>query len=106
MTVYKGLTETEAKPGQRVAISGIGGIGHMAVQQAKAMGLHVAPVDIAEDKLALARSSGADLTFNAAEVDPASELQKLMGGAHGCLVTAVSNSAWAGKIDGRVVLRI
>ncbi len=94
VTVYKGLKETEAKPGQWVAISGIGGLGHMAVQYAKAMGLHVVAVDIAEDKLALARSLGADLTLNAAEMDVAAELQRQIGGVHGVLVTAVSNSAF------------
>lgn len=95
VTVYKGLKETEAKPGQWVAISGIGGLGHMAVQYAKAMGLHVAAVDIAEDKLALARSLGADLTVNAAGTDPAAYLQSEVGGMHGVLVTAVSNSAFS-----------
>ncbi|MCA3436059.1 MAG: alcohol dehydrogenase AdhP [Rhodobacter sp.] len=94
VTVYKGLKETEAKPGQWVAISGIGGLGHMAVQYARAMGLHVVAVDIAEDKLALARSLGADLTLNAAEIDVAAELQSQIGGVHGVLVTAVSNSAF------------
>ena len=94
VTVYKGLKETEAKPGQWVAISGIGGLGHMAVQYAKAMGLHVVAVDIAEDKLALARSLGADLTLNAAEMDVAAELQSQIGGVQGVLVTAVSNSAF------------
>jgi len=48
---------TEARPGQWVVISGIGGLGHIAVQYAKAMGLRVAAVDIADDKLALARST-------------------------------------------------
>jgi propanol-preferring alcohol dehydrogenase len=95
VTVYKGLKETEARPGQWVAISGIGGLGHMAVQYAKAMGLHVVAVDVAEDKLALARSLGADLTLNAAEVDVAKEVQSLIGGAHGALVTAVSNQAFS-----------
>ncbi|MCA3536810.1 MAG: alcohol dehydrogenase AdhP [Rhodobacter sp.] len=94
VTVYKGLKETEAKPGQWVAISGIGGLGHMAVQYARAMGLHVVAVDVAEDKLALARSLGADLTLNAAEIDVAAELQSQIGGVHGVLVTAVSNSAF------------
>ncbi|MCA3445897.1 MAG: alcohol dehydrogenase AdhP [Rhodobacter sp.] len=94
VTVYKGLKETEAKPGQWVAISGIGGLGHMAVQYARAMGLHVVAVDIAEDKLALALSLGADLTLNAAEMDVAAELQSQIGGVHGVLVTAVSNSAF------------
>ncbi len=67
----------------------------MAVQYAKAMGLHVVAVDIHDDKLKLARDLGADLTFNAVEQDPVGELQKLMGGVHGVLVTAVSNSAFS-----------
>ena len=95
VTVYKGLKETEAKPGDWVAVSGIGGLGHMAVQYAKSVGLNVVAVDIHDDKLALARSLGADLTFHAVEQDPVAELQKLMGGVHGVLVTAVSNAAFA-----------
>ena len=51
VTVYKGLKMTETKPGQWVPISGIGGLGHIAVQYAKAMGLRVAAVDIADYKL-------------------------------------------------------
>jgi propanol-preferring alcohol dehydrogenase len=69
-TVYKGLKETEVKPGEWVAISGIGGLGHLAVQYAKAMGMHVAAVDIADDKLDLAKKLGADLVINAKEQDP------------------------------------
>jgi propanol-preferring alcohol dehydrogenase len=95
VTVYKGLKETEARPGQWVAISGIGGLGHMAVQYAKAMGLHVVAVDIAEDKLALARSLGAEVALNAAEVDVVQEIQSQLGGVHGALVTAVSNAAFS-----------
>ena len=98
VTVYKGLKETEARPGQWVVISGIGGLGHVAVQYAKAMGLHVAAVDIAEDKLALARSLGADLTVNASLEDPAARMQREIGGAHGVLVTAVSRPAFAQAI--------
>src|SRR6056297_2880467 len=51
VTVYKGLKELERKPGDWVAISGIGGLGHMAVQYAKAMGFHVVAIDVAKDKL-------------------------------------------------------
>ena len=57
VTVYKGLKMTEARPGQWVTISGIGGLGHIAVQYAVAMGLRVAAVDIADDKLALAKNA-------------------------------------------------
>jgi len=95
VTVYKGLKELEAKPGDWVAISGIGGLGHMAVQYAKAMGLHVVAVDIHQDKLDLATRLGADLTFHAVDQDPVAELQSQMGGVRGVLVTAVSNAAFA-----------
>jgi propanol-preferring alcohol dehydrogenase len=94
VTVYKGLKETEAKPGEWVAISGIGGLGHLAVQYAKAMGLHVAAIDIADDKLALAKDLGADLVVNALHDNPGEYLKKETGGMHGVLVTAVSPKAF------------
>lgn len=89
VTVYKGLKVTDTRPGNWVAISGIGGLGHMAVQYAKAMGLNVVAVDIDDAKLALAERLGADLTVNARNVDPAAFIKKEIGGAHGALVTAV-----------------
>ena len=95
VTVYKGLKVLDCKPGDWVAISGIGGLGHVAVQYARAMGMHVVAVDVAEDKLELARDLGADLVLDASTQDPAQELQKLMGGVHGVLVTAVSRPAFA-----------
>ncbi len=95
VTVYKGLKMLECKPGDWVAISGIGGLGHMAVQYAKAMGFHVIAVDVADEKLALAKTLGADVTLNAAQVDPVAEIQKQIKGAHGILVTAVSRSAFS-----------
>ena len=98
VTTYKALKETEAKPGEWVVISGIGGLGHVAVQYALAMGLHVAAVDIAPDKLELARSLGAEIVINAAMDDPAAAIQKLIGGAHGVVVTAVSRSAFSQAI--------
>jgi propanol-preferring alcohol dehydrogenase len=94
VTVYKGLKETEVKPGEWVAISGIGGLGHLAVQYAKAMGLHVAAIDVADDKLALAKRLGAELTVNAKEQDPGEFLKKETGGMHGVLVTAPSPIAF------------
>lgn len=97
VTTYKGLKETEVRPGQWVVISGIGGLGHMAVQYAKAMGMRVAAVDIGEDKLDLARSLGAEIALDA-RMDPAKELQRLIGGAHGVLVTAASNEAFLQSI--------
>ncbi|MDL2284331.1 alcohol dehydrogenase AdhP [Oxalobacter sp. OttesenSCG-928-P03] len=94
VTVYKGLKMTDTRPGNWVVISGIGGLGHMAVQYAKAMGLNVAAVDIDDTKLDLAKRLGAAVTINAAKTDPAAALQKEIGGAHGALVTAVSPKAF------------
>ena len=94
VTVYKGLKVTDTSPGDWVVISGVGGLGHMAVQYAKAMGLNVAAVDVDEDKLRLARQLGALVTVNAATTDPAAYLKKEIGGAHGALVTAVSPKAF------------
>jgi propanol-preferring alcohol dehydrogenase len=96
VTTYKGLKETEARPGEWVVISGVGGLGHVAIQYAKAMGLKVVAVDIAEDKLALARETGADLAVNALAAGAVDNvLAATGGGAHGVLVTAVSTAAFA-----------
>lgn len=94
VTVYKGLKVTDAKPGDWVVISGVGGLGHMAVQYAKAMGFNIAAVDVDDDKLALARRLGASVAVNAMKTDPAAYLKKEIGGAHGVLVTAVSPKAF------------
>ncbi|MCZ3380650.1 alcohol dehydrogenase AdhP [Rhizobium sp. AG207R] len=96
VTTYKGLKETEARPGEWVVISGVGGLGHIAIQYAKAMGLKVIALDIAPSKLNLARMAGADFAINAAVPDTVSEVMKVtQGGAHGVLVTAVSPSAFS-----------
>ncbi len=95
VTTYKGLKETEARPGEWVVISGIGGLGHLAVQYATAMGLRVVAVDINDDALQLASKLGAELTINAETSNPAEVVQREIGGAHGALVTAVSRSAFS-----------
>jgi propanol-preferring alcohol dehydrogenase len=98
VTTYKGLKETDTKPGDWMVVSGIGGLGHVAVQYAKAMGLRVAAVDVADDKLDLAKALGAEVAVNASLVDPVAEIQMLTGGAHGALVTAVSPKAFTQAI--------
>lgn len=98
VTVYKGLKVSEARPGQWVVISGIGGLGHIAVQYAKAMGLRVAAVDVADDKLELAKSFGAEVVVNALNEDPVEAIQDKIGGAHAVLVTAVHPSAFGQAI--------
>lgn len=94
VTTYKGLKETEARPGEWVVISGVGGLGHVAIQYAKAMGLHVAAIDVGEEKLDLARKLGAHIAVDARAEDPAHKIQDEIGGAHGVLVTAVSPIAF------------
>ncbi|MBL0374469.1 alcohol dehydrogenase AdhP [Rhizobium sp. KVB221] len=93
VTVYKGLKETEVNPGEWVMISGIGGLGHMAVQYAKAMGMNVVAVDVSDSKLDLARKLGADLVVDARKAGAVETVQKEVGGVHGALVTAVSPKA-------------
>jgi len=95
VTTYKGIKETEARPGEWIVISGVGGLGHVAIQYAKAMGLHVAAVDVTSDKLALARALGAEIAVNGRMPGAVDEVLKATGGgAHGVLVTAVSIPAF------------
>lgn len=75
-------------------ISGVGGLGHMAIQYARAMGLHVAAVDVDDGKLDLARRLGAAVAVNARTTDPAAYLKEQIGGAHAVLVTAPSPKAF------------
>ncbi|HEY4175473.1 MAG TPA: alcohol dehydrogenase AdhP [Kofleriaceae bacterium] len=100
VTTYKGIKETEARPGEWIAISGIGGLGHIAIQYARAMGLHVVALDVTPEKLALARDLGADLAIDASSPDAIHEVIEMThGGAHGVLVTAVSRSAFGQAIQ-------
>jgi propanol-preferring alcohol dehydrogenase len=100
ITTYKGLKETEARPGQWVAISGAGGLGHLAIQYAKAMGLKVCAVDIDESKLEQATSLGADAVVNARAGDTAIVVKAVTGGgAHGVLITAPSLSAFKQGVE-------
>ena len=94
VTVYKALKVTDTKPGDWVVISGIGGLGHVAVQYATAMGRKVIAIDIDDAKLDLARRLGASLAINGRETDPGALIRKEVGGAHGVLVTAVSPKAF------------
>ncbi len=95
VTSYKGLKETRTRPGEWVVISGVGGLGHLAVQYAKAMGMLVCAVDMDEDKLSHATRLGANAVVNASMGDAALEVLKLTsGGGHGVLVTAPSAGAF------------
>src|SRR5450830_658599 len=95
VTTYKGIKEADVRPGQWIVISGVGGLGHLAVQYAKAMGLRVCAVDIDERKLAHATQLGADAVVNAKSKDPiAAVIAATKGGAHGVLITAPSLGAF------------
>ena len=94
VTTYRGLKRTGARPGQWVTVLGIGGLGHIAVQYARAMGLRVAAVDIAGEKLELAGKYGAEVLVNSRDADPGRVIQEKVGGTHGAVVTAVSPQAF------------
>ncbi len=95
VTSYKGLKETCARPGQWVVVSGIGGLGHLAVQYGRAMGLRVCAVDIDDGKIAHAKRLGAEAIVNAKAGDPVAAVRQATdGGAHGVLITAPSLAAF------------
>ena len=95
VTTYKGLKVADVRPGEWVVISGAGGLGHLAIQYAKAMGLQVCAVDIDDGKLAHATQIGADLVVNATAEDAVEYVRKgTNGGAHGVLITAPSLGAF------------
>ena len=95
VTTYKGIKECNTKPGDWMVVSGAGGLGHLAIQYAKAMGLHVCAVDIDDGKLKHAKLVGADAVVNAKSDDPVDVVKKATGGgAHGVLITAPSLAAF------------
>jgi propanol-preferring alcohol dehydrogenase len=99
VTTRKALKETEAQPGQWVAISGVGRLGQMGVQYAFAMGLHVIAIDRDPEKLLVAKRMGAEVVLNPKQDDVVKVVQSEVGGAHGVVVTAVSLSAFTQAIS-------
>ena len=93
LTVYKALKSAQLAAGQRLAVYGVGGLGHLAIQLGRHFGAEVAAVDIADDKLALARDLGAAHTINAA-VEAADKALRKLGGVHVALVTPASVAAY------------
>jgi len=93
LTVYRALKSARITSGQRLAVFGVGGLGHLAVQFGRALGAEVTAVDIVEEKLELARSLGASRTLNAAAADVVKELRR-QGGVHVALVTSAAKSAY------------
>ncbi len=94
VTTYKALKVSTAKPGEWVAIFGIGGLGHLAVQYAVAMGLNVIAVDTGAEKLQLAKSLGASLCLDFKQYDIVARVLDETGGVHASICTAVSKSGF------------
>jgi propanol-preferring alcohol dehydrogenase len=93
VTVYRALKRASILAGQRLAVFGIGGLGHLAVQFGQALGVEVVAIDISEEKLALARSLGASATINAGDKDAIKELRN-RGGVHVALVTSAARASY------------
>src|SRR5881398_2334049 len=93
VTTYKAVKMSGARPSDLVAIFGIGGLGHLALQYAKIAGATVVAVDLVDEKLELAKKLGADYTVNAKAEDPVEAIQKL-GGANAAVSLAVSPRAF------------
>src|SRR5579864_4712322 len=93
VTTYKAVKMSGARPSDLVAIFGIGGLGHLALQYAKIAGASVVAVDLVDEKLDLAKKLGADYTVNASKEDPVEAIKKL-GGANAAVSVAVSPKAF------------
>jgi propanol-preferring alcohol dehydrogenase len=93
VTVYRALKHAKIQPGQRLAVFGIGGLGHLAVQIGLGMGAIVTAVDVSDEKLAHAKSLGAAFTLNGSNVSVVRELRRA-GGAHVVLVTSAAKNAY------------
>jgi propanol-preferring alcohol dehydrogenase len=93
LTVYRALKGAGILPGQRLAVFGIGGLGHLAVQLGRALGADVIAIDVSDEKLELARSFGATGTLNAATSDAVKELRRT-GRVQVALVTSAAKAAY------------
>jgi propanol-preferring alcohol dehydrogenase len=93
VTAHRALKHAQILPGQRVAIFGIGGLGHIAVQMARESGAEIIAVDVSREKLALAKSLGATSCLDAASTSVFKEL-RANGGVHVALVTSAAKAAY------------
>ena len=93
VTTYKAVKVAGTRSSDLVAVFGVGGLGHMAIQYARIAGGRVVAVDLIDEKLELARALGAEFTVNAAKEDPVAAIQKL-GGADQAIALAVSPKAF------------
>jgi alcohol dehydrogenase, propanol-preferring len=93
VTMYKAVKVGGTGPTDLVAVFGVGGLGHLAIQYAAIAGGHVVAVDLVDEKLELARELGASVTVNATREDPVEAIQKLRG-ANQSLAIAASPKAF------------
>ncbi len=93
VTVYRALRHAKIQPGQRLAVFGVGGLGHLAVQIGQLMGAIVTAIDVCEEKLEHARGLGASAALNAATVNVVKELRRA-GSVHAALVTSAAKAAY------------
>lgn len=99
ITTFNALRHSGAGPGDLVAVLGIGGLGHLAIQWATKFGYKVAAIGRGSDSAALAKKLGASVYIDNKAANPAEELQKL-GGAQVILATAPSSKAMSAVFDG------
>lgn len=100
LTSYKALKETEARPGEFVTIIGAaGGLGHLAVQYAVAMGLRVIALDMGKEKLDYCKRLGAEFVVDVSDKDSTAQVIEITkGGSHGVLCLATQASAFESSI--------
>lgn len=108
VTTYAAIKNARVTPGETVAVFGVGGLGHLAVQYARLVGAKVIAVDVTEEKLQLATELGADFAVNAETTDPVKAIRDL-GGADVSVVLAVAPAVFRQSFDalnrgGRLVL--
>jgi D-arabinose 1-dehydrogenase-like Zn-dependent alcohol dehydrogenase len=92
VTTFNALRNSGARPGDIVAVLGLGGLGHLGVQYAAKMGMHTVAIARGQDKAPLAKQLGTSVYIDSQKQDPAAELTK-MGGARAILATATSGEA-------------
>jgi D-arabinose 1-dehydrogenase-like Zn-dependent alcohol dehydrogenase len=102
LTTFNALRNSGARPGDVVAVLGLGGLGHLGVQYAAKIGFHTVGIARGKDKEPLARQLGASLYIDSQAQDPAAELLKL-GGAKVVLATATSGEAMSALQGGLAV---
>jgi D-arabinose 1-dehydrogenase-like Zn-dependent alcohol dehydrogenase len=102
VTTFNALRNSGTRPGEVVAVLGLGGLGHLGVQYAANLGLHTVGIARGQDQEPLARQLGASVDIDSQAQDPAVELRKL-GGAQGILATATSGEAMSAVQGGVAV---